>query len=113
MDSLIQTVDHYPTLYAYAIQWNAGDEVMTGYSYILNILSEKYGLTEDQAQEIASVRSDYEYTKMVVAIVQGKPYGSWNDPVSVETEPEETAQAPLPDELPEEGELEEGLYIGN
>ena len=113
LDSLIQTVDHYPTLYAYAIQWNAGDEVMTGYSYILNILSEKYGLTEDQAQEIASVRSDYEYTKMVVAIVQGKPYGSWNEPDIVETEPEEPEQTPLPDELPEEGELEEGLYIGN
>ena len=113
LDSLIQTVDHYPTLYAYAIQWNAGDEVMTGYSYILNILSEKYGLTEEQAKEIASVRSDYEYTKMVVAIVQGKPYGSWNEPVIVETEPEEPEQAPLPDELPEEGELEEGFYIGN
>ena len=113
LDSLIQTVANYPHLYIYAVQWNAGEEVMAGYESILNILYEKYGLTEAQAQEIAAVRSNYEYTRRVVAIVQGKPYGYWDEPAVVETEPEEPMRDPLPDELPEESDLEEGQYIGN
>ena len=110
LDSLIQTVNDYPELYAYAVQFNAGDAVMTAYAKILNILSEKYGLTEAQAQEIASVRSNYTYTQMVVDIVLGKPFGSWNEPENTEPEPE---AAPLPDELPEEEELSGGSFINN
>lgn len=110
LDSLIQTVNDYPEMYAYAVQYNAGDEVMAAYANILNILYARYGLTEAQAQEIAAVRSDYTYTQMVVDIVLGKPFGSWNEPEYTEPKPEAT---PLPDELPEEGELGEGSFINN
>ena len=110
LDSLIQTVNDYPELYAYAVQYNAGEEVMAAYANILNILYAKYGLTEAQAQEIAAVRSNYTYTQMVVDIVLGKPFGSWNEPEYTEPKPEAT---PLPDELPEEGELGEGSFINN
>lgn len=110
LDSLIQTVNDYPELYAYAVQFNAGDEVIAAYTNILNILYAKYGLTEAQAQEIAAVRSNYTYTQMVVDIVLGKPFGSWNEPEDTEPTPETT---PLPDELPEEGELSVGSFINN
>ena len=110
LDSLIQTVNDYPELYAYAVQYNAGEEVMAAYANILNILYAKYGLTEAQAQEIAAVRSNYTYTQMVVDIVLGKPFGSWNEPEYTEPKPGAT---PLPDELPEEEELGEGSFINN
>ncbi len=110
LDSLIQTVNNYPALYDYAVSWNAGDEVAAGYASILNILSEKYGLTEAQAKEIAAVRSNYKYTQMVVAIVQGKPFGSWDASASVLDEPQQAPDA-MEDELPEESELTDGSFI--
>ena len=110
LDVLIQAVNDFPKLYAYAEKWNAGDDVQAGYTGILNILAGKYGLTEAQALEIASVRSDYDYTEMVVDIVQGKTYGSWNEPPE---EPETPEPEPLPDELPEEGDLGGDSFIQN
>ena len=104
LDSLIQSVNDYPSLYEYAIQWNAGGEVAQEYATILNLLYENYGLTEDQARAIAAEPDDIEYTRQVNMIVQGGSYGSWNEP-----EPE--TEAPLQDELPEETELPEGNFI--
>ena len=117
LDSLIQTVEEYPALYAYAVQWNAEAEVAAGYEEILGILSANYGLTEEQALEIAGERSDLEYTKMVVAIVEGRPFGSWNEPEPAEpsapeeeqqsAEPEADTPLPMEDVLPEENELQD------
>ena len=104
LDSLIQSVNEYPVLYEYATQWNAAGEVAQEYSIILNVLYEKYGLTEDQARAIAAEPDDIEYTRQVNAIVQGGAYGSWNEPEPVE-------EGPLPDELPEETDLPEGNFI--
>lgn len=104
LDSLIQSVNEYPPLYEYATQWNAAGEVAQEYSVILNVLYEKYGLTEDQARAIAAEPDDIEYTRQVNAIVQGGAYGSWNEPEPVE-------EGPLPDELPEETDLPEGNFI--
>lgn len=111
LDSLLQTVKDYPKLYGYAVQWDAGAEVSAGYQTILNILLEKYGLTEEQAKEIAAVRNDREYTRMVVGVVYGYAYGSGNELASTpEPEPE---QAPLQDVLPEEEGLIDGGFINN
>ena len=110
LDSLIQTVNNYPALYDYAVQWKAGDEVMAGYAVILNILSEKYGLTEAQAQEIAAEHSDYKYTQRVVAIVQGKSFDSWNEPTFAQPD-QNIEPVTLPDELPEEDELTDSRFI--
>ncbi len=71
LDSLIQTVKDYPMLYAYASKWNAEGDVYAVYAEILNILLNKYGITELQAKEIAKVRDDREYTRMVVALAGG------------------------------------------
>lgn len=72
LDSLIQTVKDYPELYEYAAQWNAGMDVYEIYQDILEILSNKYGITEMQALEIAAVRSDLEYTRIVTALAKGE-----------------------------------------
>lgn len=134
LDSLIQTVVDYPGLYAYAARWNAGMDVYEVYLDILDILYSKYGLTEAQAQEIAAVRSDLEYTRIVTALAQGYAYDSWKDAYLPSSEggsaPEQAAPEvgdgdssgqpgteaggeELPDELPEEGELDPGNFTDN
>jgi len=106
LDSLIQTVSKYPALYEYAYRWDAVAEINAVYSGILNILHDKYGLTEMQALEIAAEESDREYTKIVTAVAGGMPYGSWN-----EIQP--PVEEGLPNELPEESEMGNGNFVDN
>ena len=113
LDSLLQTVKDYPKLYDHAVQWNADAEVAAGYQTILNILLEKYGLTEEQAKEIAAVRNDRAYTRLVVEIVYGNTYGSWNEPATTPEPEPEPEQTPLQDVLPEEEGLLDGGFIDN
>ena len=107
LDSLIQTVKNYPMLYEYASKWNAEGDVYAVYADILNILLDKYGITELQAKEIAKEKDDREYTRMVMALAEGKPYGSWNQWEILDED------APLPNELPEESDLQQGNFVDN
>lgn len=118
LDSLIQTIDSYPDLYQYAGRWNAEPEIAEGYAVILNYLSGEFGLTEGQAQTIAKVRSDKEYTRMVTAIAGGRTFENWDTPVTPEkpTEgaaPQEPEEEQIPDILPEEDELGNDTFIDN
>lgn len=117
LDSLIQTIDSYPGLYQYAGQWNAEPEIAEGYAIILNYLFEEFGLTEGQAQTIASVRSDKEYTRMVTAIAGGRTFENWDAPavpeVSVGSEGVQEPEEQIPDILPEEDELGNDTFIDN
>lgn len=118
LDSLIQTIDSYPDLYQYAGQWNAEPEIAEGYAIILNYLSGEFGLTEGQAQEIADVRSDREYTKMVTAIAGGRTFENWDAPAMPEVPsegvpPQETETEQIPDILPEEDGLGNDTFIDN
>ena len=61
--------------------------------------------------EIANTVRDEEYTRMVMDIVAGKPFGSWKDEGAVSVvEPEVQV---LPDELPEETELNNTQFVDN
>lgn len=115
LDSLIQTVDDYPVLYAYAVQWNAGREVEEGYAQILGILLDKYGLTEEQARQIADEPKDKEYTRMVTAVVQGRGLGAGRESGaengSWTGENSSAGDGSLIDELPEETELGREIFI--
>lgn len=118
LDSLLQTVSDYPKLYDYAVQWDAGAEVAAGYQTILNILLEKYGLTEEQAKEIAAESSDRKYTRMIVEIIYGDGFSSGNGQTSAseseqQTNNQEPDQTTMQDVLPEEEDLDEGEFIGN
>lgn len=76
VDCLIQTVHDYPAVCEYAAQWDALPEVYEIYSGVLGILSDKYGVTEQKAQEIAALKSNIEYTRAVTAVAEGKGYGA-------------------------------------
>ncbi len=131
LDSLIQTVAKYPELYSYAVQWNAGAEISAVYTQILQILEQKYSLTEQDAQQIAAEPEDIVYTKMILAVTQGKNFNDWaagsdgqkpgtgnqnsgqNDSGQTEGEVPDAGQEPLEDMLPEESELGETNFINS
>lgn len=125
LDNLIQVVNKYPALQAYALQWNAASEVDAVYSQLLAILYERFGVTEEQAREIAAIKGDIAYTKAVMALVEGKGYKAEEIP-NVPEDP--SAQNPdgagaddipgsedidgeEPDVLPEESEIESGNFV--
>ena len=114
LDSLLQAVHDYPSLLDYATQWNAQDEVTSAFGEILNILSEKYQLSQEEAQAIADISDDVEYTKNVMMVLQKLGMGSWEFPQITQTETaanpaQNTENVPeeLPDPLPEEKEMQQ------
>lgn len=110
LDSLLQAVHDYPSLLTYATTYNAQDEVASAFQDILNILSQKYQLDQDRAQEIANISNDVEYTQNVMEVLQNLGLGSWDLPQKAEetisSNDGETA-AELPDLLPEEKEIQQ------
>lgn len=140
VDSLIQAVADYPALLERAAGWDAAAEVGEVYSTILNILSTKYGVTEQRAQEIAALESDIKYTLAVTALVEGDGYQSEKlsetdgqqageagsdaaapegGPAEVpgngasEEQPEDGNAGDLEDMLPEESDLGGGDFVDN
>lgn len=112
LDSLLQAVHDYPTLLNYATEWNAQDEVSTAFGDILNILSQKYQLSQEEAQQLAEISDNVEYTKNVMMILQKLGLGSWEFPqgtVTEESPVQSTEETPeqLPDPLPEEKEIQQ------
>lgn len=118
LDSLIQSVHEYPALYEYALRWGAESEVSEEYLNILDVLYGRYGVEEAQAREIGALKSDIEYTRAVMALVEDAGYGQESAPERDQPqagsqdgfEAEGTGQA---DELPEEAEMDEGEYVDN
>lgn len=108
LDSLIQSVNDYPALYEYAVQWNSVAEVSEVYAQMLEILSSRYGLTEEQAREIAAEPDDIEYTRKVTAVAEGKSYNS------ADTFQESAdVTEPLKDILPEEEGMVNANFVDN
>ena len=116
LDSLLQAVHDYPSLLNYATQWNAQDEVSAAFGEILNILSQKYQLSQEEAQTIADISDDVEYTKNVMMVLQKLGLGSWDFPETTANTAGEsvvpaqnTGNVPeeLPDPLPEEKEIQQ------
>ncbi len=112
LDSLLQAVRDYPTLLDYATQWNVQDEVSLAFQNILNILSQKYELSQEEAQQIADISDNVEYTKNVMMVLQKLGLGSWELPQGTVTtdapaQSTEETTAQLPDPLPEEKEMQQ------
>lgn len=114
LDSLLQAVHDYPSLLDYATQWNVQDEVTSAFGEILNILSEKYQLSQEEAQAIADISDNVEYTKNVMLVLQKLGLGSWKFPDTTQTvtavnpaQNTENLPEELPDPLPEEKEIQQ------
>lgn len=107
LEDLLKGVGKYQEL----LQSGEGDlitpEVAAEYQSILRILQEQYALSEVGALEINAIKSDYEYSLQLEALVNGETYQSQAEIVQQE---EEAAQAfpELEDLLPEEEEYLNG-----
>lgn len=128
LDSLIQSVNSYPDLHGFAQQWNAGTEVELMYQQLLDILSEQYNLTEEQALEIAAVKNDADYSIRVYAIANGEAFGSWDelqpdtadgagsptgDSANGDSVAQDSSAEVLQDALPGEEDFENAPFIDN
>ena len=130
LDSLIQNVHEYPVLYEYASRWGAQAEVGEIYNSLLSVMYEEFGVTEEQAREIAALKSDIDYTRAVLALAGEDSQGDDSGENGYETESpgedneagqveadgegeESGVQQGAEDELPEESELEEGDFVDN
>lgn len=107
LDSLMQSVHDYPTLYDFSGKWNAHSEVQEIYGQMLEILQTKYGLSEEMAKVIANEPDDLLYSRMVRAVAAGGTFGSWEE----EQAPEESLTEPVEEDvLPEEEEMTKPVF---
>jgi len=116
LDSLIQSINAYPGLYTSAVEWGCLDQVNPTYQEMLGILSDKYGLSEQEAINIASEPDDLIYTKLVYEVVNGLSYtDAYNkiNGISTEPEPEPVKEVVKDDLLPEEDGVSGDNFIDN
>ena len=85
-------------------EWSSTTEVQLVYDQILDILLNKYHLSEAQAFEIIAEPSDLEYTTILYSIIQGNIYEEVNDENIINSRE---------DILPEEEELKDTSFIGS
>lgn len=96
LDSLIQSVFNYPDLYASAVKWQCLEEVEPVYAQIVDALYANFGLTEEEAIEIAMIKKDVDYTRAVYDVVNG----NHGQPQDAESQPEEILETPaVPEDL--------------
>lgn len=100
LDSLIQTVNRYPGLYQSAVKWNCLDEVEPLYRQMVDALESEYGLSEEEAMEIAMLKSNVDYTRAVYAVVNGLHEIHNEEPVEEEplTRPDDQVEDEIPGE---------------
>ena len=117
LDSLVQSVNSYPSLKESSIEWGCLDKVEPIYANILDILQTKYSLTEEEALEIAGVEDDVVYTRIVNAIAKGVSYEDalnyiYTDDISGNTPIEDVIiPANMDDMLPEEDGMSGESFI--
>lgn len=111
LDSLIQSVNNYPDLYESAVKWQCLEEVEPVYNQIVEALYNDFGLTEEEAREIAMIKKDVDYTRAVYDVVNGL-YGNSQD---AEEQSEEETEAPefLEDIIPGEEDPGDDIVFVN
>ena len=111
LDSLIQSVSRYPGLYESAVKWQCLEEVEPVYNQIVEALYNDFGLTEEEAREIAMIKKDVDYTRAVYDVVNGL-HGQSQDE---EVQPEEILETPaeLEDVIPGEEDPGDDIIFVN
>ena len=106
LEDLLKGVDKYQEIVQTGEPEVITPELIEEYQNILKILEEKYSLSEEGAWEINALKSDYEYSLQLEALVNGEVYLSQSEMEQQEEEEaeEEAEYSDLEDLLPEEEE---------
>ncbi len=97
LDALMSGIEKYPELLANAEEYHVTQEVNVIYTTILNILNDRYYITEALAKIIVAYEDDLMYTRKLESIVYGTPF---LEPVEVSE-----SVAVVSDVLPEEEDI--------
>lgn len=100
LDALMSGVEKYPKILADAEEYNVINEIDAIYATILNILSDKYDISEEVAKVIVDY-DDLTYTRKLESIVYKTPFVMPGE----ENEEEEVRPASPADILPEERDI--------
>ena len=73
LDALMAGIQKYPDILLEAEEYHVTQEVDAIYETMLNIISDKYGISESMAKEIISY-DDLTYTRKLESIVNGTPF---------------------------------------
>jgi hypothetical protein len=84
LDALFKTITYCDTKKVEADNIGVAEEVAIVRNAALSILSDKYGVTEEQAEEICQMRPVY-YTSAIESIMRGLPYDAF-DPLDEESQ---------------------------
>ena len=72
LDELVQFVQGYPKMSAYAKEWNCLDIVDNTYQKVLGILMQEYEVSAQEVWDIVALESDVDYTRALVKLVNNK-----------------------------------------
>lgn len=106
LDYLVQCICQREDNYLQGQEWNSLDVVEEAYAGMMGLLTANYGLTEEQAKEIAALKKDKDYTIALLLVLEGmgsdssdQESGQQDQPVSYE------------DLLPEEEEDSNSAFV--
>lgn len=106
LDYLVQCICRRQDTYLLGQEWNSLDVVEEAYAGMLGLLAANYGLTEEQALEIAALKKDVDYTLALLEVLEG---------IGARASDEEASQQEQPvsyeDLLPEEKEDADTTFV--
>ena len=71
LDYLVQCICRREDCYLRGQEWNSLDVVEEAYGGMMGLLTANYGLTEEQAKEIAALKKDKDYTIALLQVLNG------------------------------------------
>lgn len=106
LDYLVQCVCRREDTYLQGQEWNSLDVVEEAYAGMMGLLTANYGLTEDQAREIAALKKDEDYTIALWQVLEGVGSDSSGDEAGQQDQP-----VSYEDLLPEEEEGSSSTFV--
>lgn len=106
LDYLVQCVCRREDTYLQGQEWNSLDVVEEAYAGMMGLLTANYGLTEEQAREIAALKKDEDYTIALLQVLEGVGSDSSGDETGQQDQP-----VSYEDLLPEEEEDSSSTFV--
>lgn len=106
LDYLVQCICRRQDTYLQGQEWNSLDVVEEAYGAMTGLLAANYGLTEEQALEIAALKKDVDYTLALLEVLAGIGSGASDDEAKQQDQP-----VSYEDLLPEEEEETNTTFV--